>query len=78
MLQTPPQQQLGGRTRVLLGQGADDGMFHLQRSDEGGICLDEDIVLLAKGGDVGSGVEGVNFDLIDGGPDARVGGQEFL
>jgi len=40
-------------------------MLHPKRSSERRVCLNNDIVLLAKRGDLGPGIEWVDFDLID-------------
>lgn len=45
---------------------------------ERSVGFDDDVVGGAEGCDVGAGVEGVDFDLVDGGFDARIGGEEFL
>lgn len=44
-------------------------MLHFQGLDQRAVGFDDDVVLLAEGGDVGSGEKGVHFDLVDRGHD---------
>lgn len=53
-------------------------MVHALGFDEGAVGFDDDVVLVAEGGDVGAGEEGVDFDLVDGRDGAGVGVKEFL
>lgn len=53
-------------------------MLHAQSAGEGCIGFYHDVVLLAVGSELGSCIEGVDFDLVDCGLDARVAGQQFV
>ena len=52
-------------------------MVHFPGSGEGRVGLDDDVVRGAVGGEGGVGVEGVEFDLVDGGEEAGLRGEEF-
>lgn len=53
-------------------------MIHAHGSREWCVGFDDDVVFLADLSDLGLGVERVDFDLVDGGLDARVGSHEFF
>lgn len=65
VLQAPSDHELRRRTGIFGRQRTDGGMLHPKRSGERRVCLNNDIVLLAKRGDLGPGIEWVDFDLID-------------
>lgn len=72
MLQRPPNQQLSRRALVLARQLLDHRVLHLQSADQRCVRLNEDVVLGARVADVDARVEGMHFDLVDGGRDAWV------
>ena len=65
VLQAPPDHELCRRARVLVRQRTNGGMLHSKGSCKWRIGLDNDVVLLAERSDLGSGVERVDFDLVD-------------
>ena len=73
VLQAPPDQDLRWSAGVFLGHGLDGGILHFQGFHERAVGFDDDVVLLAELGDVGSGEERVHFDLVDRGYDPGLG-----
>jgi hypothetical protein len=53
-------------------------VLHAQRSRERGVRFDDDVVVLTVLRQSGAGVEGMNFDLVDGGFDLGVALEKFL
>lgn len=77
MLQIPPHHELRRRATVFLGEGNDGGVFHFVGAGQRCVGFDDDVVGFAELRKGGAGVEGVDFDLVDGGFDFGVGGEEF-
>jgi hypothetical protein len=77
VLQTPPHQQLRRRAIIFLRQLYDRTVFHLVSPSQWGISLDDNSLVVAVLRELGVSVEGMHFDLVDGGEDARGGGEEF-
>lgn len=57
---------------VLCCEFLDGWVVHAHSPREWCVGFDDDVVFLADLSDLGLGVEGVDFDLVDGGFDARV------
>lgn len=72
MLQAPAHEELARGAAVLLRQGSDGRICHLERANEGRVGLNDDVVRLAKVADGGACVEGVDLDLIHGGQMTRL------
>lgn len=77
VLQTPSHQQLRRRAVVLLRQLHNRRVLHLVGPSKWCVGLDDNSLVVAVLCQLGVSVEGVNFDLVDGGEDARRGGKEF-
>jgi hypothetical protein len=72
MLQTPPDEQLPRGARILLREGYNGWVLHTQGPDKWRVCLDNDVMLRAKGSDVLTRVERMHLDLVDRRRDARL------
>ena len=78
MLQAPSDHELRWSARVLPRQRRDGWVLHPESSRQRSICFDDDVMLLAKGGDFSAGVERMYFDLVDGRVHARLGSEQLL
>lgn len=59
-------------------QRNDGGVLHSKSSSQWSVCFDDDVVLLAEGGDLCSGVEWVHLDLVDSRNYSRLRRKKFL
>ena len=71
MLQAPSNHELSGSTRVLFRQRHDAWVLHPQSPRQRGIRFDDDVMLCAKGGNLGPSIERMYFDLVDDGVQSR-------
>jgi hypothetical protein len=77
VLQTPPHQQLRRRALIFLREPYDRTVFHLVGPSQRCVSFDYNSLVVAVLRELGVSVEGMHLDLVDGGEDARGGGEEF-
>lgn len=53
-------------------------MLHPQRTSQRGVGLNDNVMRLAEGSDLGACIERVHFDLVDGRVYSGLGGEQFL
>ena len=78
MLQAPSDHELRWSARVFIRQRRDGWVLHPESTRQRSICFDDDVMLLAEGGDFSPGVERMYFDLVDGRVHARLRSEQLL
>lgn len=78
VLQTPANQQLRRSALILAGERGNGRVLHSESPHKGSICLHHNPMFLAEGSNVCPRIEGVDLDLVHGGEDFGLRGQQFL